>query len=425
MINYIDILNGLSDTDLQTLNIRYISEYDQEGEYNGIKAITYDGLNIGKNKTKNFAYVGFPKDGKENLPAVVLIHGGAGYPFLQWIKEWNSRGYAAIAISTEGQFPKRLGSGDCEGAYFTDWNLKLDGIFAEEGYVGTPQNDDMRLRDTQEIDTMWMYHAVSQGLLAYNIMASFDCIDKNKIGVIGISWGSVILSIMLGFKNKFAFAIPVYGSGYLDESLSFMRYKFILPRTQDLWLAQNRFENVKLPVLWICMNDDAAFSVNSNSKSYIDTVKNNSRTTLSIKAGWIHGHSCCWDTEHYPCGEIYNFADAIVKSGTFPCIISEPAEAAVKGRIEVVFDRKDAEFVCATLYYLTKPYEYSIPAVIEQSHPAHEWKTLNAAVKIEDGGRTTAAVTVPENATCCYMELKSINKKGTDIISTRLYNLLN
>ena len=56
-----------------------------------------------------------------------------------------------------------------------------------------------------------------------------DVVDKNRIGAVGISWGSVILSIALGYNNNFSFAINVYGSGYLTQSLSFMRYKFILP----------------------------------------------------------------------------------------------------------------------------------------------------------------------------------------------------
>ena len=400
------------------LNIRYIQEFNPANEYEGIKAITYDGLTRNDFKTKNFGYIGFPEASKgANVPAVVLVHGGAGYPFLKWIKEWNARGYAAIAISTVGVFPKRLNAGDVEGALSKDWVNSLEGCFAETGYIASPDNDDMRIRDTQSVDEMWMYHAVSQVLLAGKVLETFDNINKSQIGVVGISWGSVILSIALGYKNNFAYAIPVYGSGYLGESLSFMRYKFLLPRVQDLWLAEKRFQNVKIPVLWICMNNDGCFSVNSNSKSYEDTVKNNKRTTLSIKDGWIHGHSCCWDAVHYPCAEIYAFADALTGKGTFPCI--NEFSLSADGMFSLCFSGIVKSDVTATLYYLTDEYEYSIPFNIHESHPSHKWKKKRAG--IDRSGRIVT-VSIPENATCFYMEIRD-KVKNITISSTLCKNM--
>ena len=225
------------------LNIKYIQEFHPVNKYEGIKAITYDGFTRNNLKTKNFGYIGFPEDSEGNVPAVVLVHGGAGYPFLNWIKEWNSRGYAAIAISTVGVFPTRLNAGDVEGALSVDWTNSLEGCFAENGYTASPDNDDMRIRDTQSIDEMWMYHAVSQVLLAGKVLETFDNINKSQIGVVGISWGSVILSVALGYKNNFAYAIPVYGSGYLDESLNRIREL----RMQSYSCIQEQLKELRFP----------------------------------------------------------------------------------------------------------------------------------------------------------------------------------
>jgi hypothetical protein len=53
--------------------------------------------------THVFAYVGIPSIAtKDNpVPGVVLIHGGGGTAFYDWVKMWNDWGYAAIAIDTE------------------------------------------------------------------------------------------------------------------------------------------------------------------------------------------------------------------------------------------------------------------------------------------------------------------------------------
>ena len=37
------------------------------------------------------------------VPGVVLVHGGGGTAFSEWVTEWTNRGYAAISIAVEGQ----------------------------------------------------------------------------------------------------------------------------------------------------------------------------------------------------------------------------------------------------------------------------------------------------------------------------------
>ena len=407
--------NNIQFADKDSLRIKFVDEFNPTGEYEGIKALTYDGLNYGEFKTKNFAYIGFPKiNNNAKLPAVVLIHGGGGYPFLQWIKEWNSRGYAAIAISTVGVFPKRINAGDNEAGINEDWEKKLWGIFEEDGYKATPYNDDMFVRDSQPVNEMWMYHAVSQVLLAAKVLETYEIVDANKIGAVGISWGSIILSITLGYKNNFKYAIPVYGSGFLTESLSYMRYKFILPRSQDLWLAEKRFNKVNIPVLWICMNNDRCFSANSNSKSYEETFKNNPRTALSIKSGWMHAHVPCWDAEHFPCYEIYAYADAMVNSTNFPSVTSQNHSS--DGVLYCSFDGFEYGKVVATLYFLSEKYEYLIPQNIHESRLAHDWKTMNVDI---DFNNNSVAAQVPSEATCFYLELKNPEKNIT--VTSKLY----
>lgn len=318
-----------------------------DGEFAGIRALTYNGMHRGGRKTKVFAYLGIPEHASADapVPAIVLIHGGGGHAFLEWVKMWNDRGYAAIAMDHTGYFPTGINAGRTEGD--PAWKYGLHGSFSESGYENAPDNDEMRSSGGR-VDHMWMYHAVGQTILAGNILRSDPRIDRQKIGVTGISWGGVIASIAIGYDDRFAFAIPIYGSGYLEEAKSWMKDRFAEEDTRKLWSAANHFPEVRTPVLWLCWNDDNCFSVNSNSKSYLDTVRNNPATRLSVIDRMFHSHGCGWKPP-----ESMLFADSIVKgtgrltgfsafpeAGDVACeLTTDPSAVDIRARVCYITER--------------------------------------------------------------------------------------
>lgn len=417
----------------ESLNVTYIPSYYPTGKYEGIRALTYDGPETNGKKTKVFAYMGVPdgydmdRNYEHKIPAMVLVHGGCGYAFLDWVKQWNDRGYAAISICNVGLFPVRRNAGDREGAIFEDWTHELCGVFAQEDYTVPPTYDDMQLSECQSIDSMWMYHAVAQVIRAYDVIAMLGCVDDKKVGLTGISWGSVVTSIALGYENSYAFAIPVYGSGYLEEALTFMRFKFNVPMTRKMWLAQDRFKNINIPVLWLCLNDDFAFSINCNSKSFADTCENNPLTQLSIKSNWVHGHSCCWDTSEYECHEIFKYADAMTgdKKGFMYITHQEyTKDAGQRDRLSVIFtgENNSNTLYTATLYYQDEyEYEYTIPADIHKSYLAHKWKTAEVTITPKGDNCFAAASVLPQNTTYCYMEIAARTDNIKYVVSSKFY----
>jgi cephalosporin-C deacetylase-like acetyl esterase len=40
---------------------------------------------------------------KGKVPGMVLVHGGGGTAFKEWVQKWNAQGFAAISIAVEGQ----------------------------------------------------------------------------------------------------------------------------------------------------------------------------------------------------------------------------------------------------------------------------------------------------------------------------------
>src|SRR5438128_559042 len=62
----------------------------------GVRALFFDAPPWHGKPTRAFAWYGVPANLKpgEKVPAVVLVHGGGGTAFANWVTMWNKRGYA-------------------------------------------------------------------------------------------------------------------------------------------------------------------------------------------------------------------------------------------------------------------------------------------------------------------------------------------
>ena len=136
---------------------------------------------------------------------MVLVHGGGGTAYREWVRKWNERGFAAISIAVEGQTDEPAAG----GAPGSTWK--------RHEWAG-PARDAIYGDTAQPIADQWMYHAVADTVLANSLIRSFPEIDAAKVGLMGISWGGVIASTAIGIDNRFAFAIPTYGCGSMADA---------------------------------------------------------------------------------------------------------------------------------------------------------------------------------------------------------------
>ena len=334
-------------------DLKYMPEYNADN----IKALTYDGMPIGESKTKVFAYLGYPDiaDG-EKVPAIVLVHGGGGHAYYKWVRMWNELGYAAIAMDTTGYYPAAVNGAGGEEGDNVKWVHGINGNsdFADDGYTDSPDNDHMSSSEAP-LDTQWMYHAVADTILAHNILLDDPRIDSEKIGITGISWGGVITSLAIGYDNRYAFAIPIFGAGYMSDNTRSISNCFQGEMTKKLWLAEERFNNVTMPVFWFNWNKDVHFSMETTSWSYRDTVKNNPLTIISLKDGMNHSHYHGW-----VCKENFVFADSVVKGTVgFPRFINQPCGRNIDCDLYIPDGVSvTAKIVCDDAYY---------PAMIENN----------------------------------------------------------
>ncbi len=280
--------------------VTYHSQYDA----GTVKALTYEGAPIGGKPTKVFAYIGYPAnmEADKKYPAVVLVHGGGGHAFPDWVKKWTAQGYIAIAMDNTGFFPTSPTNNPYNATNWV-WGLS-NSPFAEAGYGNAPQCDSYNSL-MQSPDKQWMYHAVAQTILAKGVLEADSKVDASKIGVVGISWGSKITACTIGYE-KFAFAVCQYVAGHLEHAQNHNETYAKLTGYKQ-WKADDRFDKVDYPVLFQQWTYDSSASIKSTSLCYEDLMPEGA--IMSLRTNWLHSHD--WNVPV----ETYRFADSIVKQG--------------------------------------------------------------------------------------------------------------
>lgn len=268
----------------------------QEFSEAGVEALFYEGPPYQGRPTRIFAWLGFPEHVKagEKIPGIVLVHGGGGTAFANWVRLWTSRGYAAIAMDTCGCVPR--------GSY-GNWQRHEWG--GPPGWGGFEQIDEPR-------EEQWAFHAVAAVLLAHSLLRAQPLVDPERIGITGISWGGYLTCIVAGVDPRFKFAVPVYGCGFTNEH-SFAPHLHALgperaARWMRFWDPSVYLPQARMPMLWITGTNDFAYTLNALQKSY--RLAPGPRT-LSIRLRMPHGHGPAGEGPE----EIRVFADSLVKGG--------------------------------------------------------------------------------------------------------------
>ena len=262
----------------------------------GIEAIYFEGLPWKGRATRVFAWLGLPEDRDGKVPAIVLVHGGGGTAFREWVEKWTARGYAAISIAVEGQTDEaeEVPAGARRSWKRHAWaGPKRDGIYADS---------------SESFRDQWMYHAVADTVLANSLLRSLPQVDADKVGLMGISWGGVITSTVIGIDARFAFAIPTYGCGHLFDSANHWGEALGSNRLyREVWDPMVRMDRVRTPVLWLSWPGDAAFPLDSQAASYRSAP---GPRMVSLIPGMGHSHRAGWTPP-----DSYAFADSVVYSG--------------------------------------------------------------------------------------------------------------
>lgn len=257
--------------------------YQTPPEYKaiGVKLLFYDGVPYQGKPTRVFACYNLPesKDGAK-VPGIVLVHGGGGSAFPYWVRLWNSRGYAAIAMDTCGSVERHIAKHEGKGHPQHKWA-------GPKGWGGFDQLE-------TPITDQWTYHAVAAIVKGHSLLRSMPGVDPDRIGITGISWGGILTCITTAIDDRFKFSIPVYGCGFLGEDSAWKSTQFVKSgmEKRDLWLSlwdpSNYLPHTTTPMLWVNGSNDHFFPMNSWQKSYRATK---GAFSLSLPIRMPHGHA--------------------------------------------------------------------------------------------------------------------------------------
>ncbi|MCQ6562140.1 alpha/beta hydrolase family protein [Paenibacillus mendelii] len=257
-----------------------------------LKQLYYENEQYNGESTRVFAYYAVPLEAAEPLPAMVLVHGGAGKAFPEWAGQWAERGYASIAMDLFGNGPsgERMSDG---GPSQTDNSLFLE-LAADS------------------LTRMWSYHAVAAVIRAISLLSSQPEVDGSRIGLMGISWGGYLSEIVSGLDSRPAFAMTAYAAGYYRQGSCWMDILSTLDESQQkLW--DQTFDIVPyigqstMPMLWATWTNDPCFYLDNWAMTYRQAQ---GQATLRLLKDWDHNYEVPWGTR-----EFFIYADSHVNGG--------------------------------------------------------------------------------------------------------------
>ena len=301
--------------------------------------IFYDGIA----GTRVFAWLGLPEGASaaRPVPGIVLIHGGGGTAFSRWVRYWNARGYAAIAMDNCGGMPEADGPRHGEHPRHAWSGASGWGAFG----------DQMTLPPEQQ----WFTHAVSSVVLAHNLLRAMPEVDPARIGVTGVSWGGVLTILSAAVDPRFRAACPVYACGFLYENHPWFDQQVkhapasAVEWWRNEWDPANFAPMIACPVLWYASTNDESIFYPKPWQRTTELAGDRSERAIIVRLHHAHGR---FSEEQ---GEIDGFFDEYLANGKPRVKLTDTREA--NGRLTVRF-RGEKPRAALLAFTLEKSYNW-------------------------------------------------------------------
>jgi dienelactone hydrolase len=252
--------------------------------------------------TKAFAYLATPAPGDGPYPAIVLVHGGGGRAFAGWATMWAQRGYVAMALDLTGCGP--------------------DGNPHE---FGGPRQDNQANFGALAggIDQAWMYHAVADVLHAVSLLSALPEVDRDTIGMTGISWGAHVAELAVALDPRVSVAAFVYGCGFTRGNPTWAPALDALPaELADLWIEEfdplNYMARIDIPTLWITGAKDEFYPLDRFQWTHRLLP---GQRTLRVTPDFAHSHEDGWSPI-----EICEFMNAHLRGSASLPALGQPVQ---------------------------------------------------------------------------------------------------
>ena len=253
--------------------VREIPYHFPEG-YQDLKAIFYSA----GARNEVFAFIGVPQTAAPagGFPSVVLIHGGDGCAYYEWVREWTNRGYLAIAPDFSAQY--------ADGA---------------DRHAFNPNGGPRGYGSIDDFDSAcpWLYFSVLSAMCAADVLYAHPQADRNAIFAQGISWGGFISLAFAAFEKRIKALSVIYSSAFISDSL-WRRKRGLGAMSAGALAAYNRtidpqtnINDNAVPALFSAGTDDGASTVNNRRRT---AAKIPGRKAFSYRLNFQHGHAAGW-----------------------------------------------------------------------------------------------------------------------------------
>jgi dienelactone hydrolase len=348
-----------------------------------------------KGAIRVFAYLGIP-DGataQNKTKGMVCTHGGGGKAYAKYCLEAVRHGYAAIAFDTEGKYAK-------------------SGIEATTADPLGHKSKDYFKTAKKDITEQWLYYVISDCAFMNTVLRSLDCVDENKVGITGISWGGMSVTVSSCYDSRFAFCVPVYLSYFTSSQTNTGKFgdstynpgfdKF----AAELWHDAATLEGSRVPTLIINSQKDTFADISSTSMTYNTLKKNNPHAYMLIKPNLVHGQK-----QGASPAEIYRFADWVCSGYsneksfyTIDKQITHTLGNSYEIKVTVPSNIKNVK---ATLYYTTKALSYNSNYALEQTFSSSSLTQKGSVTSDANGNSVyTFTVNVSSSAYLYYISFK-------------------
>ena len=283
-----------------------------------------------------FAYYGVPEwaTPEQPAPGIVLVHGGLGTAYPEWVKMWVRRGYAAICVDTCGALPIRTPDGK--------WLANPDGGPRGWGRVECAEEPERE---------QWVYHAVAAVMRSHSFLRSLPNVDSRAIGLTGISWGGFLACILAAADDRLAYAVPVYGCAFNFERGGLTWSNPLAQKWSALWDPSVFLPSAKCPMLWVDGTNDFAFSLDRVRRSAaLAPVRHAFSTHLRM----VHGHGEPGEgpreilafANHYARGgaDIVRFSECGADGGVFTAKFDANGRRIVRAELLYTLDDADVKW---------------------------------------------------------------------------------
>lgn len=356
--------------------------------------------------TRIFAYLGIPDraTAENKAKGIVCTHGGEGHAYAKYCLEAVLHGYAAIAFDTEGYHA-------------------TSGIHANIPDPLGHKEKDFFTTAKDPIKDQWMYYVISDCAFANTVLRSLPYVDAEKVGITGISWGGLSVTLASCYDSRFAFCVPMYISYFSSKNTNAGKFASndYNPGFDDfcaaLWQDAEILEGNKVPTLIINSQNDTWADISCTMMTYNTLKKNNNNVYLLIKPDLTHSQEVGAAQS-----EIYRFADFVcsgyINQKSFYTIDKEITNTLGRTYEIKVTAPQNITDVTANIYYTKSAISYNRHFIVKTRFNKITLAQVGTVGTDSNGNSVyTFTVNVPDDAYMYYISFEGNSAYDNNIVS--------